>query len=107
MSGCVDRSKCETGMQKIRTPEPRLTDAFVLSYGGCHEFCPNEASSNLGSGCSTVVEHTPRYREVVGLNPAWRWAFFYSLSFSVLSLSISGVSLIRALREVVQPLIFP
>ena len=31
------------------------------------------------SGCSTAVEHTPRDREVVGLNPAGCWAFFSSL----------------------------
>ena len=35
----------------------------------------------LGSGCSTVVEHTPRGREVVGSNSAGCWAFFSSLSY--------------------------
>ena len=55
----------------------------------------------LGSGCSIAVEHTIRDREVVGSNPARCWAFFNTLSFYVfLSLSISGVSLIRSFTEV-------
>ena len=31
-------------------------------------------------GCSAVVEHLPRDHEVVGLNPAWCWAFSSSSS---------------------------
>ena len=58
----------------------------------------------LGSDCRTSVEHTPRDKEVVGSNPAGCWAFFsllFRFPFSVsLSLSISGVSLIRSLIKV-------
>ena len=38
-----------------------------------------------GSGCSTAVEHTPHYREVVGLNPAKCWAFFSSHLYPIRS----------------------
>ena len=50
---------------------------------------------NLGCGCSTAVERTPRIQEVMGLNPTRCLAFFYArlLSFT------SGVSLIRSLKE--------
>ena len=52
-----------------------------------------ELIHRLGSGCSTVVEDTPRDREIVGLNPAGCGAF------SLLYL-ISSASLIRSLVEV-------
>ena len=55
----------------------------------------------MGSGCSSAVEHTPRDRKVMGLNPAVCWAFLSLLFLSLyLSLSISGVSLIKPLTEV-------
>ena len=46
---------------------------------------------NLGSGCSTAVEHTPCFRQVVGSNPTGCWAF---------SLLISSASFIRSFIEV-------
>ena len=49
--------------------------------------------SLLGSGCSTVVEHMPCDREVMGLNTAGCW------TFSLLYL-ISSASFIRSLMEV-------
>ena len=47
----------------------------------------------FGSGCSTVVEHRPHKREVVGSNPAGCRAF--SLLYP-----ISSASLIRSLMEI-------
>ena len=52
------------------------------------------------SGCSIAVEHTPRYREAMGSNPAGCWAFFLFSFFLWITQSISGVSLIRSLTEV-------
>ena len=46
--------------------------------------------------CRTVVEHTPRDLEVVGLNPTGCWAFYSS--FLLLSFT-SGVSIIRSLKK--------
>ena len=31
----------------------------------------------MGWGCGTAVEHMPHNQEVVGLNPAGCWAFFF------------------------------
>ena len=36
----------------------------------------------MGSDCSTSVEHMPRNREVVGLNPARYWIFSILYPFS-------------------------
>ena len=47
----------------------------------------------MGSGCSSVVEHTPRNLEVVGLNPAGNWAFFFFFYLFLLSFN-------RSLKEV-------
>ena len=41
----------------------------------------------MGRGCSTAVEHTPRNLEVVGLNTARWWAFFYLFFRFLLSIS--------------------
>ena len=51
---------------RSRLPGPRTFEAAWLSR------------SFAGSGCDTGVEHRPRNREVVGLNPARCWAFFFS-----------------------------
>ena len=57
---------------------------ILLMAVNTHEhYCMYECFIGAGSGCSTVVEHTPHDREVMGSYPA----FFSSLSFSV-SLSI-------------------
>ena len=32
----------------------------------------------VGAGCGTAVEHTPRDKDVMGLNPAGCWAFLFS-----------------------------
>ena len=47
-----------------------------------------------GRVCSTAVEHSPHYLEVVGLNPAGCCLCLFLLSFT------SGVSCIRSLKEV-------
>ena len=60
----------------------------------------NDLFKNI-SCCCIAVEHTPREHDVLGSNPAGCWGFpllFLSL-YSSLSLSISGVSLIRSLTE--------
>ena len=35
----------------------------------------------VGAGCGAVVEHTPRDKDVIGLNPAGCWAFLFSSLF--------------------------
>ena len=54
--------------------------AGLLGLEGRHQE-PQQVS--LGRGCSTVVEYTLHYQEVLGSNPAGCWAFF---SFSYLFL---------------------
>ena len=53
-----------------------------------------------GSGCNIAAEHTPHNQKVGSSNPAEFWAFFNSLFFLSLTLSLSGASLNRSLEEV-------
>ena len=55
---------------------------------------PDTLKTNKGAGCSTVVEHMPGNREVMGLNLA------SCSAFSSLLYTISSPSLIRYLTEV-------
>ena len=80
----------------ILAPSDAAAAAAVIINNGC----PGLVAlvnwllvSLLGSGCSTVVEHMPCDREVMGSNPAGCWAF------SLLYL-ISSASLIRSHMEV-------
>ena len=57
---------------------------------------------DMGRGCSTAVERSPRNLEVVGSNPVGCWAFFFFFDFRylfLLSFTI-GVSFIRSLKDV-------
>ena len=56
-------------------------------------------SCDLPGLSASVVEHKPRNLEVMGSNPAGRWAFSSSSYLFPLYVS-SGVSLIRSLKEV-------
>ena len=51
---------------------------------------------SLDYSCSAAVESTHCNHDVVGSNPAGRWAFFFYFYISF----ISGVSLIRFLKKV-------
>ena len=120
-SSCKDRPRCSSlhpkSFRDTRTPcRPGKTGWATTNLLSLYLFSAltvffsvhlnRDAASiylalQLGSGCSTAVEHTLRDREVVGSNHTRCWAFFSSLSFSVsVSLSISDVSLIRSLTEV-------
>ena len=48
--------------------------------------CSFSKNNFVGSSCSTVVEHTPYDREIVGSNPAMCWAFslLYLISSALL-----------------------
>ena len=54
---------------------------------------------HLGSGCSTVVKHTPSDQEVIGLNLTGDWALLFLYYLHLLSC----ISLSRSLK-VVQPI---
>ena len=54
-----------------RTPAPIFHKLIEDGF-----FCLLRTIAVLGGGCSTEVEHTTREQEIVGSNPAWRWAFF-------------------------------
>ena len=53
----------------------------------------------VGFGCRTVLELTPRNEEVVGLNLSGCWAFFFFFYLFLLSWTCR-VSLIRSPKEV-------
>ena len=58
---------------------------YSLNHHSQHKMIPLHLESLLtlkyfwGSGCSTVVEHMPRDREIMGSNTVGYWAFFSSL----------------------------
>ena len=54
----------------------------------------------MGSGCSRVVEDTPCYREVMGLNPTGCLAFFCSLSYQLCILNAGPFRLVISVRAV-------
>ena len=68
-------SCCETLYVVIPAGSVSRHAVSILSLGACYDlYGRTKVKKDLGSGCSTVVEHAPRNQEVVSLNPPGCWA---------------------------------